>query len=387
MRNFFLPKVTAAVLCLLAVLAIILLPGCTKEKLVIPQKLDELSLVQMWETAADATGVQDDSAELESLRFHVDENRNIDSLSFVFHGITKNKKTEVYFVSKYTNGETNWHSNESKTTNVTWHPLKVFTEIDKLGMSSLEIGKNGLIFQVDFQSGDIGYNYDHSDIFKLEDGTLRQLDEIVFHSQYPWCTISVYKLSPNEPVINEDGQTIAQATTTAAGPVPPGERTSQIWILGEDINKAETVKYLEENEKTEYADFVSGIKDVLPIGWEMKVIDRKGAMEPPHGLDEPVFRLDFVDHTHQFSDSGGRTMFPSARLYFYDINQREAVLEVIEKEKVFSWNVPDYFYETDEYIIVTSPLYINSGNFSEEATALYEPFEKVIKDYFQLFVQ
>jgi beta propeller repeat protein len=380
--NFFLPKVTAAVLCLLAVLAIILLPGCTKEKLVIPQKLDELSLVQMWETAADATGVQDDSAELESLRFHVDENRNIDSLSFVFHGITKNKKTEVYFVSKYTNGETNWHSYESETMNVTRHPLEIFKEIDKVRLSSLEIGKNGLIFQVDFQSGDIGYSYDHSDIFKLEDGTLKQLDELVFHSQYPWCTISAYKLTPNEPVINEDGQTIAQATTTAAGPVSPGERTSQIWFLSDDINKAEKVKYLEEKGKTEYSGFIAGIQEVLPVGWEMRVIDRKGAMEPPHGLDEPVFRLDFVDSTHQFSDSGGRTIFPSARLYFYEINQRAAIFEVIEKEKVFSWNVPDYFAMTDEYLVVTSPLFINGGHFTEEAKALYAPFEKKIMDYF-----
>lgn len=58
-----------------------------------------------------------------------------------------------------------------------------------------------------------------------------------------WCTIGIFKLSPLETIITEDGRTIAQATTVA-GPTPPEERTSQIWFLSEDINKAETVEYL-----------------------------------------------------------------------------------------------------------------------------------------------
>jgi len=132
------------------------------------------------------------------------------------------------------------------------------------------------------------------------------------------------------------------------------------------------------------SNFISGVKNTLPTGWEMMLIDRKGAMDPSHGLDEPVFRIDFIDRTHRFNDAGGRTVFPGTRLYFYDINQRDAILKIIEKEKIYSWDIPDYFDETDGYIIVTSPLYINGGHFSADAMALYEPLEKALKDYFNL---
>lgn len=75
-------------------------------------------------------------------------------------------------------------------------------------------------------------------------------------------------------------------------------------------------------------------------------------------------------------------MNPSLRLYFYDIQEKDAILETIEQEKIYSWDVPDYFDETAGLIIVTSPLYINGGCFSDEAIALYWPLEKALKGYF-----
>jgi len=121
---------------------------------------------------------------------------------------------------------------------------------------------------------------------------------------------------------------------------------------------------------------------VLLEGWEMELITQEGLMGHPHGLNEPLFRIDFVDRTHNFEVPGGQMRFPSLRLYFYDIREKDAVLEVIEQEKIYSWDIPDYFDETVEYIVVTSPLYINGGCFSDEAMSFYEPLEKVLKDYF-----
>jgi len=140
----------------------------------------------------------------------------------------------------------------------------------------------------------------------------------------------------------------------------------------------------ESAQKHVDSDFISGINDVLPNGWEMEVIGQKGAIGHPHGLEEALFRIDFVDHTHQFSDSGGRATFPSARLYFYDIHETDSVLETIKREAIYSWDVPDYFDETAKYIVVTSPLYINGGIYTEEAMALYQPLDTVLKEYFKL---
>ncbi len=373
------------IICVAFILVVTVLSGCTKEKVSIPRELDQLSLVGMWETVSETIDVQKGGEELESLRLHANGDRQVDSLSFIFHGFNQKGRPEVYFVSMNSRGEMDWYSYESDSVNPTLHPLKVFGEIDKLGLASLEPGDTGLSINVGFQSGDVGYRNQYGNIYHLEDGNLQPLDEIVFHSRYPWCTISVFKLSPNETVITEDGQTNAQASTVVRvnGMVPPEERTSQIWFLSEDINKAETVSYLESSEKAGYSDFVSGIHDVLPAGWELQVIDQTGTMNPPHGLNEPLFRIDFVDHTHQFKDSGERVYNPSLRLYFYDIQEKDAVLNTIEAEKMFSWDVPIYFDETTEYIIVTSPLYINRGHFTDETEALYQPLENALKECFQ----
>jgi len=244
-RKSFLSMTIAITLCLIAILMIAVLPGCAKEKPVIAQELNELSLVQMWNMVAEATGIQKDSAELESLMLHTDEDGKALSLSFIFHGRNQKGNPQVYFVGKNSRGELDWHAYESKSVPITRHPLKVFTEIDSLGLSSLKPGDAGLSLQVDFMSGDVGYSYEYSDIFYLEDGILKPLDKIIFHSRTPWCTIGVFQLSPPDTIVTEDGRTVVQAATVA-GPVPPGERTSQIWFLTEDINKAETVEYLEK---------------------------------------------------------------------------------------------------------------------------------------------
>ena len=137
----------------------------------------------------------------------------------------------------------------------------------------------------------------------------------------------------------------------------------------------------DSNRESEDA-FISGIKEVMPSGWTMETIDKPSAMGHPHGLEEPLFRIDFTDSVHQFYDSTGRALPPSLRLYFYDIGSRDAILSVIEKEKIYSWAVPEYFDQTRDYLIVTSPLYINSGHFSEEAMVLYRPLETALKEYF-----
>jgi hypothetical protein len=80
-----------------------------------------------------------------------------------------------------------------------------------------------------------------------------------------------------------------------------------------------------------------------------------------------------------------RKYHPSLRLYFYNITNKQEIMEIIDQEKKFSWCVPIYFDETKKYIIVTSPCYINSGIFTEEARNYYSPLEKSLKEYFDKF--
>jgi len=48
-------------------------------------------------------------------------------------------------------------------------------------------------------------------------------------------------------------------------------------------------------------------------------------------------------------------------------------------------SIPIYFNETNKYIIVTSPCYINSGVFTEETQSYYIVLEKSLKEYFNEF--
>jgi len=76
---------------------------------------------------------------------------------------------------------------------------------------------------------------------------------------------------------------------------------------------------------------------------------------------------------------------PLLWLYFYDIAKKQEIMEIIVKESIYSWCIPIYFDETKKYIVVTSPCYINSGIFTEEAKSYYSPLEKSLKGYFDKF--
>ncbi len=119
----------------------------------------------------------------------------------------------------------------------------------------------------------------------------------------------------------------------------------------------------------------------MPNDWTLTVITETGKMGHPHGLEEPVFRIDFTDQTRTFITSATE-LHPYLRLYFYRINDKEKILGIIQQESIYSWDIPTYFAETKEYIIVTSPLYINHGIYTEEAIALFTPLEQALKDYF-----
>jgi hypothetical protein len=128
--------------------------------------------------------------------------------------------------------------------------------------------------------------------------------------------------------------------------------------------------------------FISGIRESLPASWQMTVIDKEGEIGHPHGLKEPLFRIDFLDTEHYFFDAGGRQYSPSARLYIYDIVQQKIIMATIVRERMYSWDIPEYYDRTKDYIIVTSPSYINGGHYNNEAVYLFQPLDMALKEYF-----
>jgi hypothetical protein len=129
--------------------------------------------------------------------------------------------------------------------------------------------------------------------------------------------------------------------------------------------------------------FISSIRNDLPAGWKCIVIKQDGKKGHPHGLEEPLMRIDLSSPGPSFqrTKGAGRELSPLIQLYLYDIADKSHVQEVIKKERLYSWDIPIYFGETEEYFIVTSPLYVNHGVFTEEAKQTIRPIWKVLRQH------
>jgi len=54
-------------------------------------------------------------------------------------------------------------------------------------------------------------------------------------------------------------------------------------------------------------------------------------------------------------------------------------MKVIGEQSLYSWDIPIYFGETEEYIVVTSPAYVNHGVFTEEAKNTIRPIWNALR--------
>ena len=135
------------------------------------------------------------------------------------------------------------------------------------------------------------------------------------------------------------------------------------------------------------------IRKHLPEGWTCTLISEKGKMGHPHGLEEPLFRLDFVNSNVAFPGETGPVP-PNLRLHFHANAERERILKTIEAERNYSWAIPTLFADTREYVVVTSPLWQNNdkvkignttwgaGVYTEQANGAIAPLLQALKKYF-----
>ncbi len=247
-KKSFLKKVVSITLCLTSMLALFVLPGCTKEKPIIPQTLNELSLTDMWSEVAEAADIQEPTAELETLYLRADENGSLESLYFQFRGRNMAGIPCIYFAEMGRGGRIDIRELESNSVSLSAHPMAAFTEVDKIGLASLEPWAAGLSMRISYQGGDVGYRHAYTNIYHLKDGELLPLKQVIFHTNVYWCTISIFQDAKYET--NDAGRTLKVRVNPEATSdyivIPLEERTSQKWFLSEDLDRAETVEYLED---------------------------------------------------------------------------------------------------------------------------------------------
>ena len=128
---------------------------------------------------------------------------------------------------------------------------------------------------------------------------------------------------------------------------------------------------------------IRGVKNIIPRGWSVEIDKNISNLV---GLKKALFQLDFKNKKEYILREitpNKRVIFnPSLQLLFYDIKNKEEILKAIKKTEIMSSNIPIYYSETKEYMILTSPGYINNGVYTKEAKALIEPLDKALKVYF-----
>jgi hypothetical protein len=173
-------------------------------------------------------------------------------------------------------------------------------------------------------------------------------------------------------------------TIVAYAPKPDSERST-----GEIMKKAIPFILLAflagcvSQTEPEGDALITSIQGNLPDGWESTVEKTDGQKGHPHGLKEPVFRADYGNPNLLFGTDRRKGMNPSIKLYFYQIDSKPNVMKVIDAEREYSWNIPIYFGETEEYVVVTSPLYVNHGVFTEEAKKTIRPMWNVLRKHIE----
>jgi hypothetical protein len=144
-------------------------------------------------------------------------------------------------------------------------------------------------------------------------------------------------------------------------------------------------------EKSEQHATFEDFCKVKPDGWECEIIENNFSLNDiPKNADIPIAIIKFTNPSREFDGFSDSIVNPSLTIDFYVINKKQELLNFIKSQQIFSWCIPIYYGETDDYFILTSPCFINGGSFTEEANSsisdLHEALKSImtIKDYAEL---
>jgi hypothetical protein len=143
---------------------------------------------------------------------------------------------------------------------------------------------------------------------------------------------------------------------------------------------------LADDSTKEEPQVVRDLRAKSPGGWNCTVYQGDDVKVVPHGLGKALFQvvasntnLSFV----KFPEAPRPTrQSPVIPLYFYRHSEKADIMKIIERESTHSWSIPIYFGETEEFVVVTSPAFVNGGLFTPEARHALRPMWKVLRDLF-----
>jgi len=133
-------------------------------------------------------------------------------------------------------------------------------------------------------------------------------------------------------------------------------------------------------EKEENTSNLTEFCNVIPDGWECEIITEDfNSNDLPRDASKPFAVIKYKNSKREFLRYQDRVVNPSLILDLYHISHKQELIDFIISQQVFSWCIPLYYGETKEYIVITSPCFVNYGAFTEEANSLIEDLHASLK--------
>lgn len=215
---------------LLLALWLAVLPACgpAETEPQLATDLNEMSLTEMWTTVVEQSSIQGETAIVESLQLSASAGAALERAHLVVHALDEEGHNQALFVDVDSGGDLTWRQQQVSRGDYALHPSTLLSALDRAALEEMAAEQGGLTVLADTIAGDVSYRQEHADVYLLEDGELRPLQEIVFHSESPWTTITVCAPAPEdgrEVRETEGGAVVTRTVQTGEG------NQCKIWFL------------------------------------------------------------------------------------------------------------------------------------------------------------
>ena len=120
--------------------------------------------------------------------------------------------------------------------------------------------------------------------------------------------------------------------------------------------------------------------NIRPKGWDCEIIQSNFDVNDfLRNAEKPIAIIKYKNLNREFTMLNDSKVNPSLILDFYSIKQKNDLNDFIISQQIYSWCIPIYYGETKDYFIMTSPCFINSGSFTEEADSCISDLHKSIE--------
>lgn len=236
-------------LTILLALWLAILSACspTESETKIATDLSEPTLMRLWTMVAEEADIQQETAILESLHLSATAGGSLERAHFVFHALNEEGRNQVVFVDVNGDGDLTWQQQSVERGDYPLHPADLLAALDEAGLAELAAAKGGLTVLADSIAGEISYRQKEADVYLLENGRRRPVQEIVFRSESPWTTITVCAPAPDQgqEATERDGGVVVTRTVTAG----EGDRC-EVWFLEQTAAKAAVLEMAESAAAT-----------------------------------------------------------------------------------------------------------------------------------------